>query len=397
MGLLSALDYFYNYGEEKSSEIEYRLLSWGEIYTPFLSDREHSIAAQFILREFPFKLFSISTAYSEIPQKLCLTFNAPLETKKIDFVTSHEINANEIAKEFAALLSLITRRRVFAIGQTRQDGFPLETSSQTYERSQTQETQQMVEINPHFFYDLLKKLQTMDRKLAESYMLAVRLYHSAIEQMYSEPEFSYIFLVMCIEAISSVRYENRELLNYKDKNSLEEYLNSRFRGWKEFCDITTTDKWLKVTEMLLSDAYFAMRKFRKFIIEYLPEKFWNEEIDDAKPDYLTGMVVPGVDGRGKEEYSHSNKKIQDYEMIDRLKLKRVLDQIYDSRSKLVHTGTRLSPSIVLGHYRRIPVEAFTPIMNQKMKNWKGINIPPLLTFERMVSYSLIGFLEKPDL
>ena len=75
LGLLDVLDQ-YEFKKGDSYEVEYRLVSWGEIYPPFLGDREHSLAARFILHDFPFKLFSVSLPYSEIPQKLCLTFHS---------------------------------------------------------------------------------------------------------------------------------------------------------------------------------------------------------------------------------------------------------------------------------------------------------------------------------
>jgi hypothetical protein len=74
LGLLDVLDQ-YEFKKGDSYEVEYRLVSWGEVYPPFLGDREHSLAARFILHDFPFKLFSVSIPYSEIPQKLCLTFH----------------------------------------------------------------------------------------------------------------------------------------------------------------------------------------------------------------------------------------------------------------------------------------------------------------------------------
>ncbi len=81
MGLLNVLDSTEH--KQEGVEIEYRLYSWGEKIPPFLGNREHEIAARFILPEFPFKLFSSSTPYDDpLPQKLCLTFKAPYEVKR---------------------------------------------------------------------------------------------------------------------------------------------------------------------------------------------------------------------------------------------------------------------------------------------------------------------------
>jgi hypothetical protein len=236
----------------------------------------------------------------------------------------------------------------------------------------------------------------MNRRLAESFMLAIRLYHSAIEQMYTEPEFAYVFLVMSIEAISSIFYENDEMIDKDDQNLLEEYLDSRYRGWKELCDISTSENRLKVIDMLLTNAYFSLRKFRQFVIDNLPSKFWEEEVDDAKADYLTRIIVASSEEVGKEEFSRSDKKIWDYEKIDPIRLKRTLDHIYGARSKLVHEGVRLPPTIVLGNNKFIPIEAFIQVMAKKNNNLIELDIPPLITFERLVSYSLTYFLQKQN-
>ncbi len=222
MSILAALDYHYNNNFDNHIEVEYRLISWGEVYSPFFGDREHSTAARFILREYPFKLFSVSIPYSEIPQKLCLTFRAPLQTKTRGNTSLTSPNQAATAKEFAAFLSLVTRRRVFALGETRRDGLPIETTANIYISSHQQEKQQLKEIDPEYIYSLLKNLQAMNREIAESYVLAMRLYHSAIEMMYTEPEFAYLFLVMSLESISSATYKDLSLDQYDD----EELINT---------------------------------------------------------------------------------------------------------------------------------------------------------------------------
>jgi hypothetical protein len=46
---ITTLDHHYNKSKDEAVEIEYRLISWGEIYPPFLGDREHSVEARVIL------------------------------------------------------------------------------------------------------------------------------------------------------------------------------------------------------------------------------------------------------------------------------------------------------------------------------------------------------------
>lgn len=289
MGLLAVLDSHRN--KQEGVEIEYRLQSWGEIFPPFLGDREHSTVARFILKEFPFKIFSSSTPYDDpLPQKLCLTFKAPHEVKK---ETKHAhiggIFTHEIAKELAAFLSLYTRRRVFAEKQLRVDGLPIELEGEIYQRSHFQERQRLKEVDPKEIYQLLGKLQALDRNIANGFMLAMRLYHSAVEMMYVDPEFAYLFLVTALEAISSVLYKDYEPENEK------EFLNSRFPGWKEGL---TEEQITSLKEVLLSNENFTSQKLLNFVAENLPERFWSETQDDAKPESLTSIIGPGPDGKG---------------------------------------------------------------------------------------------------
>jgi hypothetical protein len=394
VGLLQALDNYYGNKTAQSNEVEYRLISWGEIYSPFLGNREHSTAARFILTDLPFKLFSVSIPYSELPQKLCLTFLNPQIERRI--------GNDDTAKEFAAFLSLVTRRRVFPVGLTRTSGLPTEQPVTLYDHSHTQERQQLKEIDPQRIYELLEHLQKMNREIAKSFVLAMRLYHSAIEIMYTEPEFAYLFLVTSFEAMASAAVNVEDVRpNDKDKGEteLDKYLDSAHPGWRKYCDISTSDNRKAVVDMLLKKAYFVQRKFRKFVLENTPQRFWDEEQDDAKPDYLCGIISAGPDGKGRETIIRSDKTIQTWEKIEKNKFKKKLDNIYGVRSKFVHEGSRFPESIVMGHFRNLPVAALDE-MCLKLKFDKPriqevfFDVPPLLTFERLVSYNLIEFLSK---
>jgi len=387
MGLLAVLDTHNN--NQEGVEIEYRLYSWGEIFPPFLGNREHSTVARFILSEFPFKIFSSSTPHDDpLPQKLCLTFKAPHEVKK---ETEHAhisgIFAHEIANEFAAFLSLFTRRRVFAEKQLRIDGLPIEQEGEIYQRSHFQERQRLKEIDPKEIYQLLDNLQALDRNIANGFMLAMRLYHSAIDIMYVDPEFAYLFLVTALESISSVVYKDYEPENEK------EFLNSRFPGWNEGL---TEEQRTSLKEVLLRNENFTFQKLLKFATENLPEQFWAETKDDAKPEYLTSIIGPGPDGKGEELISRADITIQDFEKIEKKDLKKALRAIYAARSSLVHEGVRFPESIVMGYFRHVPAGVLGEmIFRGFQEKWKP-EIMPLLAFERMVSYSMVGFLKKQD-
>ena len=378
MGLLAALDLHKRLQSgivEECIEVEYQLYSCGEIYSPFLGNREHSMKARYILRDFPFKLFISSAPYQTLPQKLCLTFKAPYDVRKdTGGFTSSGISPEEIAKEFAAFLSLVTRRRVFVGRQIRYNGLPIEQEVDIYKHLHFQEKQRPKEIEPKEIYQLLENLQAMHRRIANGFILAMRLYHSAVEMMYTEPEFSYLFLVTCLEAISSAVYKD-----YRPNNE-EDFLDSRFPGWKASL---TPGQRAKLKEVLLRNEKFIFSKLSKFVNENVPERFWSEKEDDAKPDYLTKII----ESSGQERISRSDTTIQEREKIEKESLAQVLRDIYTARSKLIHEGIRLPSSIVVGHFQWLPIDAIETLE-------EGLQIPPLLTLERLVSYSMVEFLRK---
>ena len=346
MGLLTALDFHQELQSDNSKtsvEMEYQLSSWGEICKPFLGNSEHSLAARYILNDFPFKLFSSSVPTGPAPQKLCLVFRPPEETRIKGQSKIIGLFHYEIVREFAAFLSLITRRRVFINKQTRYDGLPIEEEVEIYQRSHFQEAQGNKEIDPKKIYQLLENLRLLNRTVADGFILAMRLYHTAVEMMYTEPEFSYLLLVTCLETISSV--VNKDYL----PDNKEDFLDLRFPGWKTINNILKQSKEKdKLHEILLKNEQYTFKKLCKFVQENIPDNFYTETEDDAKPDYYTTIIKGGDNGFGKEDVLRSETTIQKWEKIEKNSLEKVLRSIYKERSKLVHEGIRLPQSIVLG-------------------------------------------------
>lgn len=387
-GLLGALDFDKCSKSKKAEEVEYQLYSWGEIYSPFLGEREHSTVARHILSDFPFKLFSSSLPEGPLPQKLCLTFRAPLETRQEGHLVGNF--PHEIAKEFTAFLSLITRRRIFVTKKTRSDDLPMEEEVELYQYSHFQEKQMDKVIEPKKITQLLDKLQAMDEHIANGFILAIRLYHSATEMMYTEPEFSYLFLISSLEAISSTVLRDWEP-NRRD------FLDKGFRGWIELEKaFSSQEQKEKLQKLLLTNERFTRRKIVHFVEKYAPGRFYNETEDDAKPHHLTVMYERGSNGLGRGYIDNSFTSLQKWEKIGRKDLESVLKKVYEARSQLIHNGIRLPESIVIGHFRRVKAELMAELTERVIKH-KGefsLQIPSLLTFERLVSYSLVEFLRK---
>ncbi|TKJ43768.1 hypothetical protein CEE35_08480 [Candidatus Aerophobetes bacterium Ae_b3b] len=387
-GLLGALDFHQCSKSKKAEEVEYQLYSWGEVYAIFSGDRGHSTEDRHILRCLPFKLFSSSIPEGPLPQKLCLTFRAPLETRHKGHLVGNF--PHEIAKEFTAFLSLITRRRIFVTKKTRSDGLPMEEEVEPYQHSHFQEKQRDKMIKPKEIKQLLDKLQAMDEHIANGFILGMRLYHSATEMMYTEPEFSYLLLIACLEAISSAVFRQ-----WREPDE-QKFLDSRIPGWRKIGGDLCSEKREELKALLLKNERFTFQKLAGFVTKNVPEHFWKETEDDAKPHYLTRTVWPDPSDSGPEHIFYSPATLQDWERIKKEDLVLVMRNIYKVRSQLIHNGIRLPESIVIGHSREVGAEASVELTEAIMKNKRKIslNIPPLLTFEKLVSYSMVEFLRK---
>jgi len=387
-GLLGALDFHQCSKSKKAEEVEYQLYSWGEVYAIFSGDRGHSTEDRHILRCFPFKLFSSSLPEGPLPQKLCLTFRAPLETRQEGHLVGNF--PHEIAKEFTAFLSLITRRRIFVTKKTRSDGLPMEKEVELYQHSHFQEEQRPKGVNPEQIRQLLDNLRALDEPIANSFVLAMRLYGSATEMMYTEPEFSYLFLISSLEAISSTVFRDWEP-NKRD------FLDKRFPGWIELEKALSSEEQKdKLQKLLLTNERFTRQRIVRFVEKYAPDRFYNATEDYAKPCHLTVIAEVGPNGSGRQYIDNSFTSLRKWEKIERKDLKSVLRNIYDARSRLIHEGIRLPSYISIGHFPKISVETAAELTAViiKDKGETSLKIPPLLTFEKLVSYSMVEFLRK---
>jgi hypothetical protein len=316
--------------------------------------------------------------------------------------------SHEIAKEFAAFLSLVTRRRIFVGKQIRYEDLPIEVEAGLYSRSNVQERQRAKEIQPKEIYPLLDNLQNTDRRIANGFILAMRLYYSAIDLMYTEPEFSYLLLVTCLEAVSSAVFKDFEI------DDEERFLDSRFPGWGEICNALPVEWKQKLKDLLLKNEHHTFGRLLKFITENVPAHFFSDEKDDAKPDYYVALVGsrdslkefaqeygieyvveadPDDKMVGRKYVVRSPQTITEMERVNRDHLEQALQNIYSARSRLIHEGTRLPKSIVFGLFRGLPTEAVVEIQERE-ESKSHMKIPPLLTFERLVSYSMVEFLSK---
>lgn len=167
-------------------------------------------------------------------------------------------------------------------------------------------------------------------------------------------------------------------------------------------------------DSLLRNEPHTFGKLSKFVTENVPERFFSKDKDDAKPDYHIGLVgskdafkefakeygsecaiEANLDGEtiGQKYLVRNPTTIKEVERVNRDDLKQTLRKIYEARSGLIHRGVRLPRGIVFGLFRGVPTEAVVEVPENR-EGKSPMEIPPLLTFERLVSYSMVEFLRK---
>jgi hypothetical protein len=124
---------------------------------------------------------------------------------------------------------------------------PIEKDFNLHPRDHFQYEQAMKIIEPVKMYKYFELLQRLDREIAKSFVLAIRLYHAAVEMMYTEPEFSYLFLVMSLESIASKANEDFVLAD----DDFIKFLNSKYPGWDKLSEDMAQEDKQKFLDILL--------------------------------------------------------------------------------------------------------------------------------------------------
>lgn len=117
----------------ESTQVEYHFLSWRELYDKrfITADRYSSGTAEWVLygdRHF-YTLSVISRPFYALPQELCLAFDCFTTTKTFGRGASTGPPFDEVAVEFAALLSVLAREALVPLGPRRIGDKPIRFES----------------------------------------------------------------------------------------------------------------------------------------------------------------------------------------------------------------------------------------------------------------------------
>jgi hypothetical protein len=367
---------------------EYRLLCSGMLYRQLAEgpyDWAKSEVSRILLDK-PLLLFVASRPYEEYPLELVLHVKVALATDSAyNFSRSYHPD-EEVAKDLAALLTLLCRRLITVAGKASERHFttiyrhplfddaamptPLANTlrkvywpQHPYSFLTGWETQEVLDYNPSLkpvdakeYTRLLLGLPRLPH--AQSIVASTRLYALALELIHERPDISYQFLISSVERLADAAFGSfqppaAEQVQHQ-RGVYELALNLGLQ------DESATDLALAACKPL----YWATRKFKKFLLENVSESVWKDP-DDLFPK-LSDMFLP-----------------------DRANFEKILATIYDARSKATHLGHPFPATASHAGGPSIPAEFMSSFHRSHAEG--SLMFPPVAWFERVVHSAISNF------
>jgi hypothetical protein len=352
---------------EERIPIEYHLLTGRELYDAKIisADRYSSGAAEWVFRGAPhfYTVSVVTRPFDSLPQELCLSFDCfsrTLEGQNIEKTMLIGPPIDEVAFEFAALLSLFAREPIGLLGSRRIRNRPI-SSRYHYEpppRRFGESRPPACPIDSAELTAIIRGLgQSTNQKTIDAALAAIKLYYAGLSIARFDPSIAYVSLVSAIECLAGYHYGKR-----KFASSLRSTLDklSVLVGGNELVE--------QVKNEVIKLERFATQKFCLLIADFLPDDFW------TTPDDL--YRVPAV---GSPD--------------SKAGLKKALQVVYDARSKYVHRGTPFPAHVEFGLSKSVPVQVAMASLDIPRNGTKK-TVPAFIWFERVTHLVIREYLRR---
>jgi hypothetical protein len=253
-----------------------------------------------------------------------------------------------IPSELISLASLFLRKRFILGSMVRSNDMPMLYSVKEWIDKQLIENS----CNLADLETLFKLVEYLKPKYHQKFILAVKSYHTAIQVIEEKPDMAYLNLVSAIEVLCQKTEIKKQLykVNSKLANLIKNIEDEEFKD--------------EIENAVLQKERFIKQKFQKFILEHIEESFWNYE---KRPQL------------GKIKHDD---------------LPKLLNNIYDQRSKTLHNG---EPFPYYIYHSPTMGSELNPSLATTVGEKKWLRkdfIPYPHFFERLVRHVLINFLKK---
>ena len=320
-------------GAETPTPIEFHFLSRRELYDNSIltADRHSSSAGEWVAwGTLPWYSVSVLTrpVYS-LPQELCLSFGCFHRTTTIGNSSESGPPIEEVANEFAALLSLLVREPLVPLGTRRIGGEPIKLDDVGREVRRPPPANQVPAggVDSRDLRQILIGLSNAAEADSNAVLAACRLYHAALSLSGYDVSTAYFSLVSSIECLAGHHFSTKSY----DFDEVTKF--NRVAGVLDkitpLLDDSAAIEELK--RELLRVEHFVWQKFRSFIEEFVPDEFWGR--DELHPK---GYLMPPV---------------------ERQHLRKFLREAYDARSSFAHAGTPFPAYVEAGITDRVRVRA----------------------------------------
>jgi hypothetical protein len=364
--------------------VEYRLVCSGTLFPAnFLGDWSRSDVARILLQQ-PVELLVASRPYDGYPQELVLRFVVPLITEQEGNFSRSYYPDQEIASDFAALLTLLCRRLVTVSAKVREqyhdakippilvdNPIPAVTTAKvsywTLRPLHFLHGLQGVQVrsyhpppqpfNPVEIGAILSALPQM--VVSPAVIRAARLYALAMELIESQSEICYQLFISAVETMASAvlkGWEPDAQAKIASKDGLVSYATQQEGLSREVAE--------RLALQACKQDTWSGKKFKKFLLDNL-----NREAM-GRPDDL--FIVP-------PEYFCPK---EDGDIV------KALDDVYRTRSSATHSGHSYPASASIGPSATVPFKALDAIFNLERP------FPPIGWFERVVNSAICGFLRS---
>lgn len=258
-------------------------------------------------------------------------------------------HGGDVVDELVTLSSLFLRRRLQLGNIVRMEDKPRITSIHTgwIDKPLIEGKSSLSELRG--WLELVEKL---DGRYHQKFILAARFYHQALLLIEEHPDMAYLSLISAIETLCQDYEIEIPPLSELDLN-LSNLVNF----------ISDEEKRIKLEEAILKREGFLSRKFKAFIIDHIEEDFWTENREGPE----SARIKP-------EELSN------------------LLKEVYNQRSRTLHSGEPFPPSVYYSPLMRMEIPF--GVTRGERKWSKEELIPNPHFFERLVNHVLKTYLKR---
>jgi len=364
---------------EGSVSVEYRLLCSGTVHRKIVGDWSKSDVARFLLAP-PLMLYVASRPIDDYPTELVLNFGVERVTETTASATTIFYPDSEVARDLAALLTLLCRRLITVSGKCRErysepyhmgldftpllviKAFrrvywpPLPFSILTSFESQEirDNNPPPLAVDPARLTSLLLGLPRAE--YSDAILASARLYALALELIREQPDLSYQLLISAVETLA-----NGTLRSFQPTD--EEKVAHQSKVFDFLTDSGIESEVAKKAAIVAcAREYWIKKKFRKFLADNIEEAFWSET------DNLFKTLPNCVPTRDQAE--------------------KTFGVIYDTRSKATHHGQPFPASATYDGGPMVDVKIVASMLGPKAV------FPPVVWFERVVNHAIVNFWQR---